>query len=397
MGQSGRPKRPSNNKLHSRRSNTKEHRWEEPAASGSAQVYNTGVDSYAQEAPTASDPTQVYYGTGVDSYAPEAPSIPRGMDLAQDLEGLDINDTNGAIDVSETADDFHGGASGATAPEYTHQEKGKEKYKAVEDDVIYADGYNTTYPAAGTDSEPTISWSPYGSTDTGYNYPNEQDEYGNGIAEQAGLATDENDAYEDGEMPGTSNPSDPPDSGTYQVVPGSYFQPGEVFKTIWSTPRGVNLAPHSPEPTERQTGDDPEFYTGPRRFVVVATDEGNHSTCVPIFTYGRKGCKKKGLKPQAHGIVYSKPGKPRKLSDEPELGFKPVAVNMYGELEKLDKASRVNYSKLTDIDHNVPVIFIGHIDPKDWYIVSDAVNERWESKKKEPSSRSKHHSSRKRH
>ncbi|KAK6080189.1 hypothetical protein SCUP515_03614 [Seiridium cupressi] len=352
-----------------------------------------------------------------------------------------INDTNGAIDVSDTADDFYGGASGATAPEYTHQEKGKDKYKAVEDDVIYDDGYNTPYPDAGADSEPAISLGPYYSTDTGYNCPNEQDEYGNDIAEQAGLAMDENDTYE-GEF------SNAPDSTTttydtwktwlishgqmqrclehqihqnhqtrkvssfhqanifggsaqsilaYQVVPGSNFQPGEVFKAIWATPCGVDLRPHSPEPTERRTGDDPGFYIGPRRFVVVATDEGNHSTCVPIFTYGRKGCKKEGLKPRAHGIVYSKPGKPRQLPKEPELGFKPVSVNMYAELEKLDKASRVNYSKLTDIDHNVPVMFIGHIDPKDWDIVLDAVNERWESKKKEPSSRSKHHSSRKRH
>ncbi|KAK6062377.1 hypothetical protein SCUP234_07285 [Seiridium cupressi] len=346
-----------------------------------------------------------------------------------------------AIDVSDTADDFYGGASGATAPEYTHQEKGKDKYKAVEDDVIYDDGYNTPYPDAGADSEPAISLGPYYSTDTGYNYPNEQDEYGNDIAEQAGLAMDENDTYE-GEF------SNAPDSTTttydtwktwlishgqmqrclehqihqnhqtrkvssfhqanifggsaqsilaYQVVPGSNFQPGEVFKAIWATPCGVDLRPHSPEPTERRTGDDPGFYIGPRRFVVVATDEGNHSTCVPIFTYGRKGCKKEGLKPRAHSIVYSKPGKPRQLPKEPELGFKPVSVNMYAELEKLDKASRVNYSKLTDIDHNVPVMFIGHIDPKDWDIVLDAVNERWESKKKEPSSRSKHHSSRKRH
>ncbi|KAK9774266.1 putative DUF6590 domain-containing protein [Seiridium cardinale] len=377
MGRSDKPKRPSN-KASSRRPNTEEHLW---------------------EAPAASDTPQVYYDPGGNDYVPEAPSIPRGIDLAQDLVNLDINGTNGAIDVSETPDDFYGGVSGATPPQYTHQGKGKEKYVGVEGDDFYDDGgFNTSYPGAGADLDPSIPLDQYYSTGTHeYTHPDEEDDYGNDMAGEPSFAMDDNGASEHAEMPNPSNLLAPTDSETYQVAPGTTFQPGEIFKTIWSTPRGVNLAPHSPEPTELRAGDDPRFFVGPRRFIVVARDEGNHSTCVPIFTYNRKGCKKKGLKPKAHGIVYSKPGKPRKLSDEPELGFKPVAVNMYGELEKLDKASRVNYSKLTEIDHNVPVIFIGHIDPKDWDIVLDAVNERWESKQKQPSSRSKHHSSRKRH
>ncbi|RYO84596.1 hypothetical protein DL766_010562 [Monosporascus sp. MC13-8B] len=61
---------------------------------------------------------------------------------------------------------------------------------------------------------------------------------------------------------------------------------------------------------------------------------------------------------------------PRPLKREPELGFEPVAVEIYADNEKLQLESRVNYSKLVTIEHNVKVFFIGkvaqqHLDYKD--------------------------------
>lgn len=100
----------------------------------------------------------------------------------------------------------------------------------------------------------------------------------------------------------------------------------------------------------------------------------------PILTYGGKGCKKKGVKADKHGIIYERGSKPRLLDKEPKLGFSPVRVEMKQEGEKLSKESRVNYSKLVTVEHNVKVFFIGSIVYNDWELVSDAVNHCWNKK-----------------
>ena len=77
------------------------------------------------------------------------------------------------------------------------------------------------------------------------------------------------------------------------------------------------------------------------------------------MTYDRRGCSKKGVRPNKHGIIHVAGHKPKPLKNEPELGFPPVALHVYAEGEKLAKESRVNYSKLVTIEHNVKVFFIG--------------------------------------
>ena len=48
--------------------------------------------------------------------------------------------------------------------------------------------------------------------------------------------------------------------------------------------------------------------------------------------------------------------------------------------ERLSPQSRINYSKLVTVEHNVKVFFIGHIITEDWDVVRDAVNKCWEDK-----------------
>ncbi|KAM0254268.1 hypothetical protein ACHAQJ_006958 [Trichoderma viride] len=177
----------------------------------------------------------------------------------------------------------------------------------------------------------------------------------------------------------------------YQVEPSIKFQPGEVesantdvgkiFKVHWSEPQGASSegAPSVSGKHEIQNRFGTKFFVGFRRFIVVANDQG-HCTCVPILTYGGKGCKKKGVKADKHGIIYERGGKPRLLDKEPKLGFSPVRVEMKQEGEKLSKESRVNYSKLVTVEHNVKVFFIGSIMYSDWELVSDAVNHCWNKK-----------------
>ncbi|UKZ83731.1 hypothetical protein TrVFT333_011540 [Trichoderma virens FT-333] len=122
----------------------------------------------------------------------------------------------------------------------------------------------------------------------------------------------------------------------YRVEPSSKFQPGEIFKVHWSEPQGASSegAPSVSGKHEIQNRFGTKFFVGFRRFIVIANDQG-HCTCV---------------------------------------------VEMKEEGEKLSKESRVNYSKLVTVEHNVKVFFIGSIVYNDWELVSDAVNHCWNKK-----------------
>ncbi|OAA66167.1 hypothetical protein ISF_04005 [Cordyceps fumosorosea ARSEF 2679] len=122
----------------------------------------------------------------------------------------------------------------------------------------------------------------------------------------------------------------------YQIEHSARFQPGEIFKVHWSEPQGSmsekpkssSSSSSSSKKQDLENKFGTKFFVGFRRFIVVANDQG-HCTCVPILTYGGKGCKK-------HGLV--------------------------------------------TVEHNVKVFFIGHVYPGDWQIVGDAVNYCWNKK-----------------
>lgn len=103
----------------------------------------------------------------------------------------------------------------------------------------------------------------------------------------------------------------------------------------------------------------------------------------PILTYERKACNKRGVKPLKHGIIYQAGKSPRMLAGEPKLGFDPVRVNLYEKAEQLVDESRVNYAKLTTIEHNFRVFFIGSVHPSDFHnIVMPAIDTCWERKRR---------------
>ena len=105
----------------------------------------------------------------------------------------------------------------------------------------------------------------------------------------------------------------------------------------------------------------------------------------PILTYGRKGLIKKGSKQATkHGIIHTSDKPSTMLSKEPKLGFPPVRMRIKVDDEKLAKESRVNYSKLVTIEHNVKVFFIGSIVSNDINKVGKAVDDCWRRKKKTP-------------
>ncbi|KAK1770365.1 hypothetical protein QBC33DRAFT_263538 [Phialemonium atrogriseum] len=178
---------------------------------------------------------------------------------------------------------------------------------------------------------------------------------------------------------GAEGKSEPLDK-RFRVERSSKFAPGLVIKILWSEPRSENSKTLN---TYTEVGQEHMFgklvYVGLRRFIVVATDKG-HSTCVPIYTYIGKGCKKRGVKPDKHGIIYDIKSKPQMLHGEPELGFVPVGMRIEASGERLARESRVDYSKLVNVEHNVRVFIIGRIDGKHVETVKNAVDTCWNLK-----------------
>ncbi|EKJ69855.1 hypothetical protein NXS19_002312 [Fusarium pseudograminearum] len=175
---------------------------------------------------------------------------------------------------------------------------------------------------------------------------------------------------------GTSGESETLDP-RYTVAPSHMFQPGEVFKVLWPEPAGGGSIVEETVYRDQYGG---RIFVHFRRFIVVANDLG-HCTCIPISTYGKKGCKKSGVKAEQHGIVAESSNRnPVPLSNEPRLGFPPVRVHISEPGERISKESRVNYSKLTTVEHNVKVLFIGRVVGSDWDVVTEAVNTSWANK-----------------
>lgn len=83
--------------------------------------------------------------------------------------------------------------------------------------------------------------------------------------------------------------------------------------------------------------------------------------CSPILTYGKQGTAKPGVKAEYHAIIHEGREAPKELDGEPRLLKKPIRVVLDSPREKLRKESRVNYSKLYTVEHNVKVCFIGKL------------------------------------
>ncbi|ROV92685.1 hypothetical protein VSDG_06558 [Cytospora chrysosperma] len=170
-------------------------------------------------------------------------------------------------------------------------------------------------------------------------------------------------------------------SGARRVNMSPWIQ---VFKVMWTEPLGEKTPIGGGSVITEVALQDHKnnVWTGFRRFIVVGNDEG-HCTCVPILTYGNQGCQKRGVKPHKHGIVYEQGTVASELPNEPKLGFQPICMQMTAANEHISHNSRVNYSKLVSVEHNVKVFFIGRISYDDWPTVQRAVDKCWEDQLRE--------------
>ncbi|KAB5575660.1 hypothetical protein GE09DRAFT_1053183 [Coniochaeta sp. 2T2.1] len=333
-----------------------EHRAPRPKRAHGHKSAPTGVTGGA----TPNDPQPVdpaYGARDVEAEGAEVPYYPHGeqalggayQEGQESQEHMEMPEELGGVGIPAGA----GYASGLAAQEETDDERDLQRALEASRQAAFGDpGGFAPYPPGYQQGEPSY-------------------------------VQDDNPGSEADFIRGTIGDYEPIDS-RYRVEPSSKFSPGQIFKILWSEPQGqshdfpsrVNIENY----TERINAENnwgEKFYVGFRRFVIVASDLG-HCQCVPILTYIRQGCKKKGVKADRHGIVHEFNTKPRPLEGEPKLGFKPVRVQLTAPGERLARESRINYSKLVTVEHNVKVFFIGNIYWEDFNnVVPAAVNKCW--------------------
>jgi hypothetical protein len=81
----------------------------------------------------------------------------------------------------------------------------------------------------------------------------------------------------------------------------------------------------------------------------------------PILTYHRQGTIKGSVGREDHAVIYTGPHPPILSKGEPPLLLRSVRVIPKTPRDKLEKESRINYGKISTVEHNVKAHFIGQI------------------------------------
>ncbi|KAF7185542.1 hypothetical protein HII31_13166 [Pseudocercospora fuligena] len=147
--------------------------------------------------------------------------------------------------------------------------------------------------------------------------------------------------------------------------PKRFFRVGRVFMILWTEPLGdESLSEYSQFTVKGLYGD--WLHQKVRRFIVIGEAE-RHCLAIPILSYGKKGVSKQGVNKADHGIVYvgSKAPEPdyEEMPTRGELPMAeiPIRVDPDNPTEKLDQKSRIHYSKVYTIEHNVKAKSVGMI------------------------------------
>jgi hypothetical protein len=106
------------------------------------------------------------------------------------------------------------------------------------------------------------------------------------------------------------------------------------------------------------------IYTHIRHFAVVREGHG-YCWAVMINTYGGRGVAKAGLRHddvQAHAIIHDSKSEPRLSPGEPRLSKKPIGVDLAEDTDQLSSLSRINFAKITTVEHNVRAMSVGFVN-----------------------------------
>ncbi|KAL6235339.1 hypothetical protein BDW75DRAFT_143889 [Aspergillus navahoensis] len=146
----------------------------------------------------------------------------------------------------------------------------------------------------------------------------------------------------------------------YMVQPPHYYREGKVFSILWHENDGrAGGTLVSRGPLYRGRFGEP-IYSTIRRMVVVRQFD-QCSWCFAITTYNGRGVAKRGVDPDKHAIVYMRGTRPALDAGEPRMIKEPLEVSPETPDEHLDSMSRLNFSKIYTVEHNVKVLPIGKI------------------------------------
>lgn len=141
-----------------------------------------------------------------------------------------------------------------------------------------------------------------------------------------------------------------------------FFVPGRVFQMLDWEPEGYSRTTGSNQCNVRRFGE--TAFAKVYRYVVVrARPRQGYSVCLRISTYAGRGTARIPTAQSEHSIIYTGDSPPEKLWEEKKLLKDPIRVIPVGDRE-LDARARVNYAKSYPIEHNVKVLEIGRVDPK---------------------------------
>lgn len=140
---------------------------------------------------------------------------------------------------------------------------------------------------------------------------------------------------------------------SFRRYPEDEFKIGGIFKILWFEPHGA----------------DPDSvpYSSIRRFLIIREPRekiAGYCICLPISTNGGQGTLHHRARAKDYALIYTDTKENKLLAGE-TVTKKPIKVLLYNAGEKLEPTSRLNYGKLYTVECNLPVAFIGKVDPQD--------------------------------
>lgn len=142
-----------------------------------------------------------------------------------------------------------------------------------------------------------------------------------------------------------------------------FFVKGRVFALLWHEGAGESNNDRFSEIAFRGRFNEP-IISHIRRMVVVAPGQGN-CWAIPINTYRGYGVAKHGFKQvdiDGHAVIHASTAEPYTSPREPIMRKEPLKVNMV-QGERLDPMSRINFTTVHTVQHNVKVKNIGIVHP----------------------------------
>ncbi|GAB7362831.1 hypothetical protein MBLNU230_g3134t1 [Neophaeotheca triangularis] len=180
-------------------------------------------------------------------------------------------------------------------------------------------------------------------------------------------------SYKSGVRPDKRIKGDDRDEKEYEQLddctrkePNSFFRVGRVFAMLHAEPHGTLIDNASSVTRDARFGE--RLYVTIRRFVTIRQGEKSCSA-IPIFTYDYQGVGKRGVRKSDHAIIHTSRQPPQRLRGEApgpgEDGMRPfpIKVDPFRRDELLHAVSRVNFAKVTTVEHNVKVKDCGLVNP----------------------------------